>query len=340
MNILYVPNHAVLEFDELRIFSEFADSIFSAWFYADPENPIANVRPSLGNVPLNQRAAEIWKRESLNRESCLLSREFVDCFDVIVAVADARKIDYLTSVASRPLAIRTIGQSTPTYEASLRLHRNKISIVRYSPAERTIPGYAGEDTIIRFGKYPEDFEKWVGGNQQVTTLYSNMSRRLVHASFEAYKGITEPFPRIMYGGGNPEGPWTADALPYEEMLRMYSRASVYYCCHTAPASYTLNLMEAMMTGCPIVTPGRSIIAEISVGDWDASPAYEVPDFLDSADFVACANDVEAGRASIAALLADRDLAERVGKANRARAIELFSSRPIAEQWKAHLNSII
>lgn len=340
MNILYIPNHAVLEFDELRILSEFADSIFSAWFYADPSHPTASVRPALKGIPLNQRAADIWCRESLKRENCLHSRDFISCFDVIVAVADARLTEYFASVAKHPLVIRTIGQSTPTHEAQLKQNRSKISIVRYSPLERMIPSYAGEDTVIRFGKYPEDFQHWVGDNGYVTTLYSNMQRRMEHASFDAYKSITSPFPRVMYGDGNPDGPWTAAALSYDEMIEMFSQASVYYCCHTTPASYTLNLIEAMMTGCPIVTPGRSIVANFKGCGWDAWKAYEVPDFLNFDGFAACAEDIDSGRNAITALLADREFAHSVGQRNRSKAIELFGAQSIAGQWKAHLSLLI
>jgi glycosyltransferase involved in cell wall biosynthesis len=335
MKILYIPNHAVLEYDELRLFSEFATSVFSAWFYADPANPTAHVRPGLDGIPVNERAAEIWAREQLTRDTCLLSREFTSCFDVVIAVADTKKLDYLLSATGLPVVIRMIGQSGPLHEAELTKRRNKCFIVRYSPAERFTPNYAGADAVIRFGKYASDFEVWNGGNGHVTTLYSSMSRRQRNASFDAYTAITEPFPRAMYGFGNPVGPWTRNGLSYNETLSMFASASVYYCCHTIPASYTLNLMEAMFTGCPIVTPGRAFIRDFA-GSWDIAPTYEVPDFLDYADFTACPDDVVSGREAIAALLGDKDLAKRAGVRNREKANELFGAEKIAGQWNDFL----
>lgn len=125
-------------------------------------------------------------------------------------------------------------------------------------------------------------------------------------------------------------------MTYEQAIEMYSRAAVYYCCHTIPASYTLNLMEAMMTGCPIVTPGREIIRAFD-SSWDLGAIYEVPDLLDTDEFKASADSVEEGRLAISRILNNPDLAARVGQQNRETALALFNAKTIAEQWRTLLS---
>jgi hypothetical protein len=326
MRILYVPNHGVLEYDELRIFSTFATSVFSAWFYVDPAKPSSDVRPALPDVPRNHEAEAMWAREGLTRETCLLSADFLRCFDVVVAVHDNRGLDYLASVTTLPVFLRMIGQTREMQEAKLATLRPRFRIVRYSPAERHIPNYAGEDALIRFGKFMEDFGPWTGEDRQVISFYGSISRRKAAAHFDFYDAATRPFSRTMYG--NTETGWSVGRVAAAAMRDVYRAAYVYFCLHTNPASYTLNLIEAMASGCPIVTPGRSVIASLR---GTAPLSYEVPDLIDG-----CVDVPEEAHRLIRALFGTPSLAREHSERNRATAIELFSAAPVAAQWKTVL----
>jgi hypothetical protein len=325
MRILYLPNHGVLEYDELRIFSTFAASVFSAGLYVDPAMPTVRVRPALPEVPRNHVAEEIWAREGLTRTTCLLSADFLRCFEVVVAVHDKPSLNYLASVSGPPVFLRMIGQSLERHEAKLAALRSKFRIVRYSPGERYIPGYAGEDALIRFGKFMDDFGPWTGEDRQVVSFYGSLARRKPAASFDFYDAATRPFPRTMYGNRDTE--WSRGRVAPEAMRDIYRRAYVYFCLHTHPASYTLNLMEAMASGCPIVTLGRGVTPSRP----HVPQAYEVPDMIGG-----CVDTPEDAHRLIRSLFANPDLARQHGEMNRANAIELFSVDKIAAQWQSAL----
>jgi hypothetical protein len=322
MRILYVPNHGVLEYDELRIFSTFATSVFSAGYYADPANPTAFVRPSLPHLPRNHDAEAVWARDDLTRASCLHSADFLRCFDVVVAVHDHPGLDYLASVRGPPVFLRMIGQSLATQEAKLATLRDRFKIVRYSPAERHLPNYAGEDALIRFGKFMDDYGPWTGTHRQVVSFYGSLARRKPAASFDFYDAATRPFARTMYG--NRDTDWSQGPVKPEAMRDIYRNAYVYFCLHTHPASYTLNLMEAMASGCPIVTLGRGVTPSRP----HVPMSYEVPEMIGG-----CVDTPEDSHRLIRSLFASAELARQHSERNRAKAVELFSADKIAAQWK-------
>lgn len=336
MRLLYIANHAVLEYDELRIFGLFCESVFSTWFYRRPDSPSADVRPPLHEFPVNHEALEIWERKGLDAQSCLQDTDFLSRFDVIVSVHNNTLLPLLAAV-SIPVFIRTIGQSLPVHEARLSEWRNRYKIVRYSPKERAIDKFAGEDAMIRFGKFASDFEPWQGGNGQVSTFYGGIPRRKLHASFDLYSEITEPFERVLWGGNNGGIPWATGILPNDEVAKAFSRSSLYYCCHTVPASYTLNLMEAMITGCPIVTPGKALLAGAYEAVNSSPECYEGEELLENSILNVTPSSVPDARKAIRLILEDADLARRLGEANRQRGLELFDASKIATQWQDALN---
>ena len=113
-----------------------------------------------------------------------------------------------------------------------------------------------------------------------------------------------------------------------------SEASAYFALGTVPASYTLNLMEAMAAGVPVVTLGREAYAATPGIDKDdfIPEAYEAGDFFRDAPVRLAINSAQQAHETITQLLADPDLAERAGKFCRSKAEELFGIEKIVAEW--------
>jgi hypothetical protein len=341
VKILYLADHAVLEYDDLRVYSKIIKDggILSTGIYADPSSPSADVRPPISDILILDEAREYWKEKNLSSETCLQDAEFVAMFDIIIVV-HRYKLLLNCDLPQRPLVIyRTIGGNTPGIEAAIAPIRSRLKIVRYSPNEQFLKSFVGADTVIRFGKELGDFKIYRGDNNMVTTFYLNANRRLKHCNFEFYELATRPFHRQLIGSGNPSVEWGQHRLPYDDMMELYSRSSVYFCKHTIPASYTLNFMEAMLAGAPIVTIGRKVVRHSDIPEAeDLSALYEVPEILHGSPVRLDVDDVITARRTIALLLRDRALAISVSEWLRNRGAALFDASAIADQWRDFLES--
>jgi glycosyltransferase involved in cell wall biosynthesis len=111
-------------------------------------------------------------------------------------------------------------------------------------------------------------------------------------------------------------------------MREYLRRSrVYLYTGTQPASYTLGLIEALMTGIPIVSIGPELMGIF--------PPYG-PSLFEGQDIVGYKPAGEAVPALLKLYLDRHDFAAQLGAEGRVRAIELFGRDHIAAKWLAYL----
>jgi glycosyltransferase involved in cell wall biosynthesis len=109
---------------------------------------------------------------------------------------------------------------------------------------------------------------------------------------------------------------------------------VYFYTGTYPASYTLNFIEAFMTGIPIVAIGERLgNSPFELGQ----KTYEIPDIITQATDGFYSDDPAELRGVIQRLLDDESLARFISKNARKRAIELFGKDRIKLLWKEYLN---
>lgn len=347
MRILYVGSHGVLEYDELRILGPICSSIFSIGYYIDPDNPVPNVRPPLALPNYDRRALEIWKEENLTPVDFIKSARFLSRFDLILMVHDTRPIAYFEGELPIPLVLRTIGQNDIASEWWISYLKTRIHspfyIVRYSPLEQNIDQFAGADAIIRFGKFHVDFkQRWAQEQDNtIVTFASGLNFRAGACTFEFYKCVTDQFPRVVYGSLNPDADFMRPGVTHDEQLHILAGASVYLSLNTAPASYTLNFMEGLASGCAVVAPGREVIASSpEIEERVRLPeAYEVPDLLAGAPIELAVSDVDQGRRTLARLLADPELRRDVGSWCRERFTQYFEGNRIREEWRQFLSNI-
>jgi glycosyltransferase involved in cell wall biosynthesis len=231
---------------------------------------------------------------------------------------------------------RSIGQSTPAIEKELTEYRGKgLQIIRYSPLEEKLPDYAGANAFIRFAKDKYEFTGWNGQRQHVITIAQSFKKRGEHLGYHLFEKVTYSLNRKVYGTENADlGEANGGSPSYEELKATLrdTRCMFYY--GTQPAPYTLSLIEAMMTGVPIVAVGKKL--RNTIYPWDS---YEVPDFISNGVNGFISDDIKELRGYIELLLNDHDTAKRIGQAGRETAIKLFEKRMIMNQWAKFLKTI-
>ena len=349
--LLYMSCHEILEFDEVSLFTELGLDVYSMGAYSNPiQDGIS--RPKISGAKTHPHLHTIYLQSSKEN----IHPDIVDWADVVVMMHNSRVdvVDHpqpwlgstvensaeLTGnnwekLKKKPVIWRSIGQSNRQVEESLKPFRDDgLKVVRYSPKEATIPGYVGADAVIRFYKDPEEFQGWDGGELVVVTIAQSMRERGESLNFSAFLQATEPFERRLYGFGNEGTGLKGGQLSYRELKRALRRARVYFYTGTQPASYTLNFMEAMMTGIPVVALGKGFYKQFPEQD-----TYEVPEIISNGENGFVSDDVEILRGYIKLLLEDHELAKRIGEAGRKTAIELFGKWCIKNQWKEFLESL-
>jgi len=175
MKILYLSCHAILEYDEVSLFTELGHEVFSAsGAYQDPTLP-TRMRPEIKNAKRYDQlipSAFQGTRENLHQE-------LIDWADVIVVM---HIIDWIVpnweKMKRKIVVWRSIGQSSVGTEMRLEGFREGgLKIVRYSPLEWDIQSYVGEDALIRFYKDPAEWSGWNGDESASSPSGSPSKRR-------------------------------------------------------------------------------------------------------------------------------------------------------------------
>ena len=121
------------------------------------------------------------------------------------------------------------------------------------------------------------------------------------------------------------------------MLDWLRVARCYLYTGTQPASYTLGLIEAMMTGTPVVSIGPQFMDVFPYGPdlfegWQIVHGWGEGQSLPRGDVLAWA------RGLLWNYLSDRGQARIASKAMRQWAIELFGRERVGAQWRAFLGA--
>lgn len=330
MKILYLSCHSILEYDELKIFEDLGIDYFSLGSYVTPTNPVDPIRPALTAHPETWLIGNPPPRDAI-------PPEFVNQFDTIIVMHVPEWIERNWSIFKGKRVIwRTIGQSTPAIEQRMGQYKALgMEIVRYSPREANIVPTAGCDKIIRFYKDDKQFGGWIGAGNEVITFAQDMQHRAEHCNYDAFVQIAKGFNAHVYGPKNDgSGALNGGFMSYQDMQQKMRDGRVYIYTGTQPASYTLNLIEAMMTGIPIVAIGPQYGNSLNITGADV---YEIPDIIQNGVNGFYSNDINELRERVQLLLDNWSLAKRIGEMGRIRAIELFGKNVIQEKWRQFLS---
>lgn len=332
MKIHYISCHSILEYDEVQLLTDMGHEVFSNGAYLDPRGHITHPRPAINGAKYYENFASI----ASNSAKTNLPPELIDPFDVIIVMHSPNVIiENWEKIKHKKVIWRTIGQSTTDVESMLSSYREDgMKIIRYSPKERNISTYIGEDTLIRFYKDENHLKNWNGAMKNIITFAQSLKGRRSHCHYDEIIDVISHFDGTVYGPGNDDlGKYNGGAISYEsQILRMQESTALIYG-GTAPASYTLSFVEALMVGLPIVAISKKL-ANI-IYDFDF---YEVDDLLRSIDGIVC-NSVDEMKEQIEKLRADRYYALDISNRQRQLALQDFSKEKITKQWEEFLNGI-
>jgi len=341
MKILYLACHAILEFDEIRLFQELGHTVFSLGAYLFPSRPSTTLRPALPlpDPPTDDlEAYQRTLRPGTAPQLCL-TRQFVNRFDVVIIMGES---DWIQSnwdaLSERPVVWRTIGQSNGTVEQAMQLYRDRgVRIVRYSPAERALEHYAGEDALIRFSKFANEWDGWHGSRQAVVNFTQSMPVRKDACQYETFLAVSEGLPVELYGPGNEAaGSLWKGCLSSAELHSVLQSSRAFLFTGTVPASYTLGFIEAWMTGIPVVAFGRSLISQCNPA---AAALYEIPDLIENNVSGIVSDDISELRTALQALLSDEEYSRRLSYAGRQAARHFFGQPRALDQWRTFLPTV-
>jgi hypothetical protein len=342
MNVLLLLAHSIAEYDDMRMFTDMGVDVFSIGAYTDPRHPGDTMRPPLPDAPWHPELAALVAGDQMRHKEHLPD-ELIEWADVIIAHHYVREwlLYQWPRIKHKRVVWRTCGQSDPSLEAAMTpLRAQGLQIVRYSPAERRyFEGqgiFAGEDALIRFGKYPEDWGGWTGEDAVVGNLTQNMAQRGEHVGLPFWLAATEGLPVRPAGPGSEQLRGGIGALDYQSMREYLRRCRAYLYTGTIPASYTLGLIEAMLTGTPVVSIGPKTWGKLAHPDLFEGDelAHIDPITFAGGDFDP--NEPAWANLVLQALLNDADGARVMSHLQRQRAIDLFDVRKVREQWAQFL----
>lgn len=340
MKILYLSVHEILEFDEVKLLNELGYEIFSPGAYVDLGNRGDHcLRPQIPGLAYDPDILEQYHRIGAQHPGedgkLYLTKDFVDNFDCVLVMHWPDYVRRNWEVIKHKRVIwRTIGQSINKNEKEMRPYKHQgMQIVRYSPMETTIPGFIGMDALIRFYKDPDEFKGWTGEKKSVITFAQGMKVRGAACNFDFFEEVTRPFDRTLFGPQNGDVDWSGGKLSYEQMKEELRSNRVYFYTGTHPASYTLNFVEAWMTGIPVVAvgPGHG-----NASYFKGHKLYEIHKLIDNGISGFCSDDIGELREYIQNLFNSDLLAQQIGGAGRTTAIKHFGKSIIKAAWRNFL----
>lgn len=336
--ILYTSCHEILEYDELRMLTDVGYTVFSIGNYTNP-----STQGQWRTPQANFFNAELYAKflDSAGK----ITPKFLSSFDAAIVMHDINQVKQIVSNSPKiPIIYRSIGQGNPESEAELKPFEDRIIVVRYSEKECNIEGLLQENAVIYFGKYHEDFKPWSGGERLMSfhNLYPQRSSASV-PNLEFYKEITEKFPSSIGGAGNEALLNNLGLIHPKDQNSFYENCSLYFYIHSIPPSYTLNFVEALGSGAPIVAPSATFLENSFSSDFLRQTGfpisrYEIDDFLQH-DEALLYNSLDDAINKIRWLLDNPRYREEISAQERLTFSKYFDAKNISLQWDELLMSL-
>ena len=334
MKLLYLSCHSVLEYDEIKLFKEMGIDVFSHGVYANPKTPGDIKRPAIEG-DFDHHLMYLSYRYGKEQ----LPREFTEPFDAIMVMhVPDWIINNWEVMKDKHVIWRTIGQSDIDIERIVKQARREgLKVVRYSPRERTIPGFIGEDAIIRFYKDPAEFGPYTGEKKQIFNITQSFKQRAMACGYEEWNAATKGYPRKVAGSENETmGEDWIGCVDYKTLKKELASSRIYFYTGTHPASYVLNFVEAWMTGIPVIALGPRLG---NSPDALGQSTYEIPDLIENGLDGFYSDDIRELRQYIEKLIDDLPLCKKIGENGRKKAIEIFGKETIKQQWQKYFDSL-
>lgn len=344
LNILYMSTHAVLEYDEIRLLDELGYNVTSIGAYITPLNPHVDIRPPLNikhNIEFENKIHHMFNLNKnngieLNMCSKVLNKDVLNDYDVVIVM---EKIDWIELnwevLKNKIVILRTIGQSNETVELKIKKYLDKgISVIRYSPSEQHVKNFAGQSILIRFLKYQSDFKnRSHTPNNKLISIGQDIKNRKDTCFGNIIEEVATRLNFILYGTNNENYNFYGGNISYYELIDILSISGCYLYTGTYPAPYTLNFIEALMSGIPIISIGH---------EWYRSKFYdynsEVPAIL-NAYGINCANNINDIISLYNKFTQDPNYATETSFKQIDIASKMFSVEQNKYKWKEYIESL-
>lgn len=196
------------------------------------------------------------------------------------------------------------------------LEREDFAVVSFYPstARWLKETFSVDVPYVPLGLDPRAYAPATGEDGNILSIIHSYADRGWH--YAEWKEATDGLPTLHVDHLNPEQP----VFEYADLQRALRRARLYL--HDGEQEYTITLIEAMMTGLPLVSfriPGIERYVEHGVNGFVGESAREI-------------------REHCRLLLADEDLARRMGAASRAKAEREFAEERWIRQWREILTA--
>lgn len=342
MNVVQCLSHSIESYDMLRTYQRIGVDAFDVGPYIDPTNPHTDDRPPLDvtfHPDLKAAIDAIGAHDNLGAAQAWMPDALLDWADVLVYHHHLDRLfgqwprirAWLDGGSHRRVIWRSVGQSVEGNERDAEpFMRDGLERVLYSPKERNIPGFSGgESPVIRFGKDPADWYGWTGEDARVLNI--SQHSEVPHARDEwlnwgFWEEATKGLPSV-FAGNHSETIGGLGRLSYDDMRALLRACRVYLYTGTQPASYTLGLIEALMTGIPVVSIGAVNMRIFPYG----------PQMFEAPWLVGWASpDAEGARYLLEKGLTNKMWAHAYSGFGRTTAVETFGLDTIADQWAALL----
>lgn len=191
------------------------------------------------------------------------------------------------------------------------LERDDFSVVSFYPnTVAWLKERFGVDVpYVPLGLDPESYAPATGEDANILSIIHSYADRGWH--HHAWKEATRGLPTLHVDHLDPDQP----VFEYEDLMRALRRARLYL--HDGEQEYTITLIEAMMTGLPLVSfriPGIERYVEHGINGFVGDDAQEI-------------------REHCQLLLHDDALAARMGAASREKAMREFHEERWRRQWR-------
>lgn len=331
MKILYISDHAVLEYDEVKLFTELGHDVFSLGAYHNLGHDDLP-RPKIDNLVFHQDLNRVYV-ENPNRTD--LHPDLIEWADAIIVMHAPNVIVHnWPKIKHKPVIWRSIGQSVPVIEDRLRPMRDEgLKIVRYSPKEANLLRFIGEDAMIRFYKDPSEYKDWTGESKNIVSFAQSLKGRRDFCHYDEIYTVISEFDGRVYGPGNEDlGKYNGGEVPYQQQLSKMRQAVAMPYGGTWPAAYTLSFIEALMTGLPIVAISKRLA---HIKRFENIDFYEVDELLAKIGGIVCDSPEQMVKQT-RKLINDSEHAKTISIKQRQLALETFGKGKIMEQWKDFL----
>lgn len=317
-------------FDEVKLLTELGYEVYANGCYRDPKGAYTLPRPGIPGAPFSQEFFDLTAKHPKTN----LPPALIDPYDVFIIMSGENEQPLFSNwekIKHKRVIWRGIGQNKPGQELLLKkLFDEGLEIIRYSPKERLYQNFAGETALIRFYKDPDEYNGWVGDQEKVINFTQSLKGRGDFVHYNEIMGAIAGFDSKVYGSGNSDlGAWNGGEVPYEMTKELMRHSRVYVYGGTWPACYTLSIIEAMMTGMPVVAISKRLA---HLPQYEQFDFYEVDEIIEDGENGFVCDTVGEMRERVELLLKDYDLAKKISKKARETAIKVWGKDKIAKQW--------